>query len=546
MLSRMTHNASGTENKATAYALSLSGVCKSFGAVRANEDVSLEVERGTIHGIIGENGAGKSTLMNILYGLYLPDRGTIEVKGQQVLMRSSADAIALGIGMVHQHFMLVSTFSVLDNVMLGSEGGFWLEAGRDAMRAKLAALEQRFGLCVETDALVEDLPVGGRQRVEIIKALKSGADILILDEPTGVLTPQETQSLFSVLKDMRARGVTVLLITHKLDEIMAITDKVSIMRRGKVVGHRKTEQTSKQELAELMVGRSVLLSVARGEAKPLDVCLAVEGLGCSSSQGHRELDGVSFTLRAGEILGLAGVSGNGQSALMETLAGMRSVEQGYFTLLGERVDAANPKGPKAMRALDLGHIPEDRHHHGLVLDLSAAENMVLGFQEGRQTGRGTLMDMQALRQHCLTLMQDYDIRPVDPLLFARNFSGGNQQKIVIAREVSAKPRVLLVGQPTRGVDVGAIEFIHKQIIVLRDAGCAILLLSVELDEILSLSNRVMVMNQGQVVGIVEREETDAKALGLMMAGVRTKIPQDDDEVHSKQGQNIYPENKEKA
>ncbi|MFD1157286.1 ABC transporter ATP-binding protein [Roseovarius aestuarii] len=501
------------------YALELKGVNKSFGLIRANRNINLAVRPGTIHGIIGENGAGKSTLMNIVYGMHTRDDGEILIDGERVDMRSSADAISHGVGMVHQHFMLVPTFTVLENVMLGTEGGALLREGREAARARIVELSERYNLAISPDALVSDLNVGQRQRVEIIKALKGGAKILILDEPTGVLTPQEAEQLFEVLKVLRDRGVAVLLITHKLAEIMEITDAVDIMRQGEIVGHRKTAQTSPAELAELMVGREVLLEVERTEVSPPgDVRFSASHLGYTSSQGVVELDDISFEVRSGEILGVAGVSGNGQTQLMEVLAGMRHLTAGAINILGTEVTPASETNPRIIRDVGVRHIPEDRHTHGLILHFEARENMILGLQDSDLTGTGLLMDQDAIEANCRAKMKDYDVRPSEPRHFAKNFSGGNQQKIVIAREFSAHPVVLLVGQPTRGVDVGAIEFIHKQLLALRDAGCAILLVSVELDEIMSLSDRIMVLCGGKNVGIVSRDEADRQTLGLMMAG----------------------------
>ncbi|MEO3413738.1 ABC transporter ATP-binding protein [Roseovarius sp. CAU 1744] len=505
---------------AAPYALELKGVSKSFGLIRANRDISLGVRRGSIHGIIGENGAGKSTLMNIVYGMHSRDEGEILVNGAPVDMRSSADAIGHGIGMVHQHFMLVPTFTVLENVMLGSEGGALLNEGRQAARDRIVELSERYNLRIDPDATVADLNVGQRQRVEIIKALKGGANILILDEPTGVLTPQEAEQLFEILKVLRDRGVSVLLITHKLAEIMEITDAVDIMRQGQIVGHRKTAETSPAELAELMVGRKVLLEVERTEAAPGDVQFSASGLGYTSSQGVIELEDITFEVRAGEILGVAGVSGNGQTQLMEVLAGMRHLTAGTINVLGTEVTPATETNPRIIRDLGVRHIPEDRHEHGLILGFEARENMILGIQDSDLAGNGFLIDPAAVEANCREKMRDYDVRPDAPRHFAKNFSGGNQQKIVIAREFSANPRVLLVGQPTRGVDVGAIEFIHKQLLALRDAGCAILLVSVELDEIMSLSDRIMVLCDGHNIGIVNRAEADRQTLGLMMAGER--------------------------
>ncbi len=500
-------------------AIELRHIEKSFGTVRANHDVNLSIEAGTIHGIVGENGAGKSTLMNILYGLHRADAGEIRINGAPVAIHSSADAIANGIGMVHQHFMLVPNFSVIDNLMLGSEGGFLLKQGRADTLQDLDRLEAEYDMAVDHDTDVGDQPVGRQQRVEILKALRSGARILILDEPTGVLTPQEADSLFRMLKTLKESGVTVVLITHKLTEIMSVTDNVSIMRQGTMVGHCRTAETSPEELAELMVGRKVLLQVDRGSAAPGEVCMEVAGLGCTNKNGAALLRDISFSLRAGEILGVAGVAGNGQSELLEAIAGMRAPQHGSISILGETISSTNATDPERMRALKLAHIPEDRHKHGLVLGFEARENAILGYQNTDLCGSGRLLDREAVTRHCQALMETFDVRPPNPRLPVKSFSGGNQQKLVIAREMDAAPKVLVVGQPTRGVDIGAIEFIHKQLIALRDAGCGILLISVELEEILGLADRIMVMNNGRQVGIVERSQADEQVLGLMMAGI---------------------------
>lgn len=500
-------------------AIELVDISKSFGPVRANKDVSLRVEAGTIHGIVGENGAGKSTLMNILYGLYRADSGEMYVAGEPVSLRSSADAIGLGIGMVHQHFMLISNMTVLENVMLGSEGGPLLRTGKHETLKTLQKLADDYGMQVDPDALIADLPVGTRQRVEIIKAIKGGARILILDEPTGVLTPGEADSLFEVLRALQSNGVTVLLITHKLDEIMAITDAVSVMRHGEVVGHRRTADTNPAELARLMVGRDVLLSVDRGHARPGEVLLEVSGLDCTSSRGRRVLSDISFDIRSGEIFGVAGVSGNGQTELLEVIAGMRKFDSGKVRLLGETITPDKPKTPAEIRDLKIAHIPEDRHQFGLILSFDAKGNAVLGYHRSPEYGAGHFLDEAAVETHCGKLMSDHDVRPGNPALLARNFSGGNQQKLVIARETDTDPKILIVGQPTRGVDVGAIEFIHKQLLALRDAGCAILLVSAELDEILGLSDRIMVMNDGRQMGILESADAGRDKLGTMMAGI---------------------------
>ncbi|MEO1600065.1 MAG: ABC transporter ATP-binding protein [Pseudomonadota bacterium] len=503
----------------TAPAIRLTGITKRFGPVLANDAVDLEVAPGTIHGIIGENGAGKSTLVSVLYGFYEADSGAIEIKGAPARIRDSADAISLGIGMVHQHFMLVQTATVLENVMLGAEGGFLLREGRAETRAALAELSRDYGLEVDPDAIVGDLPVGLQQRVEILKALRRGAEVLILDEPTGVLTPSETDRFFEILRALRDRGVTVLLITHKLREIMEVTDAVSVMRQGKMVAHRTTPETSREELAELMVGRKVVLTVERIEREADATAFAAEGLTWRDGRGVARLSDVSLEIRAGEILGLAGVSGNGQSELLDVLSGMVPVQEGRMTLGNRVIDARSPCDPAEMRTLGLAHVPEDRHLRGLVLGFEARESAVLGYHDGPATGEGRWLSPATMTRHCAALMERFDVRPADPRLRTAGFSGGNQQKLVLAREIEQAPKVLLIGQPTRGVDIGGIEFIHRRIMEMKAAGCAVLLVSVELDEIMSLADRIAVMNAGRIVGTVARAEADIRTLGLMMAGV---------------------------
>ncbi|WP_454853288.1 ABC transporter ATP-binding protein [Rhizobium binxianense] len=496
-------------------AIELVGIDKKFGAVHANKDINLTVAKGTIHGIIGENGAGKSTLMSIIYGFYHADSGEIRVNGNPVTIRDSQAAIAAGIGMVHQHFMLVDNFTVLENIMLGAEGGALLAKGVSAARAELRRLETEYGLEVNPDALIEELPVGLQQRVEILKAMYRGAEILILDEPTGVLTPAEADHLFRILKVLRDQGKTVILITHKLREIMAITDTVSVMRRGEMVATRKTAETTVEELAELMVGRRVLLRVQKGEASPGDVVLSVRNLSVRDNRGVTMVDDVSFDVRAGEIVGIAGVAGNGQSELLEAISGIRKPASGEILLGGRPIDKADPA---MLRELGLAHIPEDRHHMGLVLKFEEYENSVLGYHRKPSYSKGLLLDLEAIRKDAMEKIEKYDIRPPNPRLKTANFSGGNQQKIVVAREIERDPKMLIIGQPTRGVDIGAIEFIHRRIIEMRDAGKAILLVSVELDEIRALSDRILVMFAGQVVG-EKTPDAGEQTLGLMMAGI---------------------------
>jgi general nucleoside transport system ATP-binding protein len=503
-------------------AIELRHVSKAFGAVQANRDVCLTVRAGTIHGIVGENGAGKSTLMSILYGFYEADSGEILIDGKPVTIRTSRDAIAAGIGMVHQHFMLVDTMSVVENIMLGVESGAVLTSSVARARAELQRLERDYSLDVDPDALAGELPVGQQQRVEILKALYRGAEILILDEPTGVLTPQETDQLFRILDSLRRQGVTVVLITHKLREILAITDHVSVMRGGEMVADRVTAETSREELAELMVGRKVLFSLDKQASRAADTVLAVNDLTFVDQAGVTRVDHVSFAVRAGEIVGIAGVSGNGQSELLELLSGIRQPTSGEFDILGERFSPARPLDPSTLRALRAAHVPEDRLRMGLVRTFAAEESAILGYHRDPSYNSGLMTNGEAIRKECARLMRDFDVRPQAPTLKTANFSGGNQQKLVLARELSRDPRLLLVGQPTRGVDIGAIEFIHRNLLAMRDAGSAVLLISVELDEIMSLSDRILVIFEGRIVGEVPAAEADERLLGLMMANAATE------------------------
>jgi ABC-type uncharacterized transport system ATPase subunit len=500
----------------TSPAIELIGIDKRFGAVHANIDVNLSIAQGSIHGIIGENGAGKSTLMSILFGFYSADKGEIKVKGQSVKIKSSTDAISHGIGMVHQHFMLVEPFTVLENVILGVEGGRLIGPALAKARASLKHLAEEYELDVDPDAIVGDLPVGLQQRVEILKALYKGAEVLILDEPTGVLTPAEADHLFRILKTLRDEGKTVILITHKLREIMAITDQVSVMRRGEVVANFATKDTSVEQLAEAMVGRRVLLNVNKTPAKPGDVLLDVRNVTWRDKTKVARVDNVSFTVRKGEIVGIAGVSGNGQSELLDVITGITKAASGEVFFKGEDVAAIDDAGE--LRRRGMAHVPEDRHHRGLITSFSAAESAILGYQYAPDLGKGFRLNRDAVINRTRREMEEFDVRPPDPFLKSAKFSGGNQQKIILAREIGSNPDLLVIGQPTRGVDIGAIEFIHRRIIALRDAGKAILLVSVELDEIRSLSDRILVMFAGRVMGERGPDATEGE-LGLLMAGV---------------------------
>jgi len=508
-------------NDTTAPAIELKGISKAFGPVQANKDISIRVMPGTIHGIIGENGAGKSTLMSILYGFYKADKGEIFIGGHKTEIPDSQAAIAAGIGMVFQHFKLVENFTVLENIILGAEDGRLLKPSLAKARKSLLELAAEYELNVDPDALIEEIGVGMQQRVEILKALYRQADILILDEPTGVLTPSEADQLFRILGRLREEGKTIILITHKLREIMEATDTVSVMRRGEMTATVKIADTSPEELAELMVGRKVLLQVDKTPPTLGDVVLDVQNLRVVDEQGVERLKSISLNVRAGEILGIAGVAGNGQSELLEVLGGYAD-GTGSVTLNGEAIDLTGKYSDgKTRRACGIAHVPEDRQREGLIMDYSAWENTAFGYHDDPAYQSGIFINNTAIRQDTEEKMARFDVRPPNPHLSAKNFSGGNQQKIVLAREIERNPDLLLIGQPTRGVDIGAIEFIHQQIVALRDQGKAILLVSVELEEILSLSDRVAVMFDGHIMGERAVGETDEKELGLMMAGVET-------------------------
>jgi simple sugar transport system ATP-binding protein len=512
--------AASTGRQDAALAIELDGISKSFGPVQANKDIHLPVRRGTIHGIVGENGAGKSTLMSILYGFYHADAGEIRINGAPVQIQDSQAAIAHGIGMVHQHFMLVEPFTVLENIILGAENGPLLRPSLAKARGELRRLAEEYELQVDTDAVVGELSVGFQQRVEILKALYRECDILILDEPTGVLTPAEADHLFRILEHLKEQGKTVILITHKLREIMAGTDDVSVMRRGEMVRTLPTSETSPEQLAELMVGRKVLLRVDKTPATPGPVVLEAENLRLIDDQGVERLRSISLAVREGEILGIAGVAGNGQSELLEVIAGIRPATSGAVRFRGQPLDLTRITNADERRDIGIAHVPEDRHRRGLVMPFAEWENSCFGYHhEDRFDGPFDTLNHAAIRASARGSIERFDIRPPNCDLKTANFSGGNQQKIVLAREIEREPDVLLIGQPTRGVDIGAIEFIHQQIVALRDRGKAIILVSVELDEIQALSDRIVVMFDGRISGECLAGETDERELGLLMAGV---------------------------
>ena len=498
-------------------AIELINVDKHFGAVHANDKVNLSVQSGTIHGIVGENGAGKSTLMSILYGFYQADSGHIKVFDKDFRATSSKQSIEAGIGMVHQHFMLVDNFTVLENVILGTEGGALITESLANARIELTRLAKEYGLEVELDIAVEELSVGMQQRVEILKGLYKGAKVLILDEPTGVLTPQESDELFRIFEALKSQGVTIILITHKLREIMNITDHVSVMRAGKMVAHRETNKTNPEELAELMIGRKVLLNIEKSKAKIGKPLLIAKNLEIYNEQDLKRVSDVSFEAHSGEILGIAGVTGNGQGTLLKALAGILPLSKGSIEIMGETISPKSQLNPEQLRNLGVAHVPEDRQKMGMIADFNASETALMGYQKDKELNQGIWLKRSLVKANCVSIMEAFDVRPTDPNLMSSNFSGGNQQKLILAREFERDPEVLIIGQPTRGVDIGAIEFIRKRIIKMRDAGKAIVLISVELEEIMSLSDRIIVMCDGEITGSVNGADADEATLGMMMA-----------------------------
>lgn len=493
------------------------GVTKRFSGMVANDAISLQLHKGEIHALLGENGAGKSTLMNILFGLYQPDEGEIWVNGRQEAIDGPNKAIELGIGMVHQHFKLVHPFTVAENIILGSEPRKGLATDIKKAAAEVERLSKLYGLQVDPYARIEDISVGMQQRVEILKTLYRGAEIIIFDEPTAVLTPQEIEELMEIMRNLIKQGKSIILITHKLKEIMAVSDRVTIIRRGKVVGSVVTAETNPTALAEAMVGRNVSFDIEKASSKVGESVLIVDKVSMRDSRGVRALDEISFEVKSGEILGVAGVDGNGQSELLQALTGLHRVDAGRITLKGQ--DITNHK-PRSIGEAGLSLIPEDRHKHGLVLDFTLRENMVLNSYFKPPYNRNGFIQEQAMEEQAKRLIADFDVRATGTDAKARSLSGGNQQKAIIARELDKNPDLLIAAQPTRGLDVGAIEFIHKRLMEQRNNGKAVLLVSFELEEILKLSDRIIVLYEGRVVGEVRPEETNDQELGLMMAGSR--------------------------
>ena len=501
------------------YAIEMVNITKRFPGIIANDNVTLQLRRGEIHALLGENGAGKSTLMSVLFGLYQAEEGFIRKDGEVVTINNPNDANALGIGMVHQHFKLVECFSVLDNIILGVEDTKNGLLQRDKAREKVMALSQKYGLQVNPDALVEDISVGMQQRTEILKMLYRDNEILIFDEPTAVLTPQEIEELLQIMRNLAAEGKSILFITHKLNEITAVADRCSVLRKGKYIGTVDVKDCTKADLSRMMVGRDVEFAVQKQESHPGDVILEVKNLTVASKLSKKHaVDDVSFTIRAGEIVCIDGIDGNGQTELVYGISGLESPVSGSISLHGKDITHAPIRKRSTM---GMSHIPEDRHKHGLVLDYTLEDNLVLQRYFEPEFTKGGFLRRKNIRTYAQRLIDDYDVRSSQgPVTVARSMSGGNQQKAIIAREIDKDPQLLIAVQPTRGLDVGAIEFVHKQIVAQRDAGKAVLLVSLELDEVMTVSDRILVMYEGQIVGQLDPKKTTVEELGLYMAGAR--------------------------
>jgi len=490
-------------------------ISKHFPGVLANDQVNFDLRKGEIHAMLGENGAGKTTLMNVLYGLYLPDAGEIRVDGKVAAIHSPKDSITLGIGMVHQHFMLIPVFTVAENVMLGEETVRNGMLDRKTVVARVKDLSHKYGLDVDPTALVGQLPVGLQQRVEIVKTLYRDAQILILDEPTAVLTPQEADDLFRIMRELTKRGVSIIFITHKLKEVLAVADRITVMRAGKVVGTVKPTETDERQLASMMVGREVILTVDKGPAKPGEEILKVEGLRVRDARGLETVRGVSFSVHAGEMLGVAGVQGNGQTELVEALTGLRPVAGGKMYFTGKDMTG---KPPRPITETGMAHIPEDRQRYGLVMPYVVADNMVLNTYYRTPFAQLGILQPKAIDANARKLIEEFDVRTPSPYVSTSKLSGGNQQKVIVARELSHPVKLVIANQPTRGLDVGSIEYIHKEIVIMRDRGVAVLVVSAELDEIMALSDRIAVMYRGEIVATVDAKKVTREQLGLWMAG----------------------------
>lgn len=500
--------------------LEVKGITKQFPGVLACDDVNFDLHKGEIHALLGENGAGKSTLMNLIYGLHRPDKGEIIVNGKTIDIHSPNDSIAAGIGMVHQHFMLIPVFTVAENVMLGDETVKNGALDRATVAARINEISKQYGLDVDPNALVGPLPVGIQQRVEIVKTLYRKAEIVILDEPTAVLTPQEAEDLFRIMRDLTARGVSIIFITHKLKEVLAVADRITVMRAGRVINTVTPSETDSAQLANMMVGRQVILTVDKKDHEAGDEVLKVEGLTVRDQRDLETVHNVSFAVRAGEVLGIAGVQGNGQTELSEALTGLRFPTGGKVTISGREL-TGNP--PRQITEAGLAHIPEDRQKHGLVLGYTIADNMALCDYYYKPFSRNGVIQPKALDENARKLISAFDVRTPSPFVNAGKLSGGNQQKVIVARELSrGNVKLIIANQPTRGLDVGSIEYIHGEIIKMRDRGVAVLLISAELDEIMALSDRIAVMYRGQIVATVETKQATREQLGLWMAGAHVE------------------------
>ena len=505
------------ENKSE-YVIEMLHITKEFPGIKANDDISLQLKRGEIHALLGENGAGKSTLMSVLFGLYQPEEGIIKKDGVEVKIKNPNDATALNIGMVHQHFKLIDVFTVLDNIILGAEDTKLGFLQRKEARQKIQELSEKYGLMVDLDAKIEDISVGMQQRTEILKMLYRDNDILIFDEPTAVLTPQEITELMKIMKNLAKEGKSILFISHKLNEIMEVSDRVTVLRKGKYIGTVNTSETNKQELSNLMVGRPVQLEVVKEPAKPSEVILEVKNMSVPSHIHKRNaVNNVSLNVRRGEIVCIAGIDGNGQSEFIYGLTGLDKISSGTINLCGEDITKKSIKG----KGKNMSHIPEDRHKHGLVLDFTLEDNIVLQKFQDPQFQKNGFIKFGNVRKYAEKLIEQYDVRSGQgPITIARSMSGGNQQKAIIARELDREKDLVVAVQPTRGLDVGAIEYIHSQLIKQRDEGKAVLLVSLELDEVMSLSDRILVMYEGEIVGEFDPKKVDAQELGLYMAGAK--------------------------
>ncbi|AXH98756.1 ABC transporter ATP-binding protein [Sporosarcina sp. PTS2304] len=520
------------------YVIEMLDVSKKFGTFYANDKITLQLEKGEIHALLGENGAGKSTLMNVLFGLYQPDGGEIRVKGKNVAITDPNVANDLGIGMVHQHFMLVENLTVTENIILGSEP---TKSGminiKDSAK-KVAEISKMYGLDVDPYAKIEDISVGMQQRVEILKTLYRGADILIFDEPTASLTPQEIEELLSIMRKLVAEGKSIILITHKLQEIMNVSDKVTVIRKGKGIGTVITKETNPEELATLMVGRQVTFKTEKGPSHPTEEVLKIEDLVVNDYRGIAKLKGLNLSVRRGEIVGIAGIDGNGQSELIEAITGLTKVKSGKVYI--NSVDVTNNK-PRKITETGIGHIPQDRHKHGLVLDFSVGYNAALQSYYHEPFSKGGIMNYKVVNEQANNLIKEFDVRTQGVHELARALSGGNQQKLIIGREVMRNPDLLIAALPTRGLDVGAIEFIHKRLIEQRDSGKAVLLITFELDEVMNVSDRISVIYDGAIVGTVIPQETTEQALGLMMAGHSKQEAEKEQAVVGKDGDEHHVE-----